>query len=169
MDIALALGSLVPGARFGGSLTANTREAYDALRWEDGRSKPTWSELEAAWLMLAREAKLSAIHAAKNAARDGGFIVGGVLFDSDAPARIAYMELAAALQQDPTLSTRWKASEGQWVTMDAIKFAEVYEAGRAHIESCFGWQEAREQEISAATTLAELEAVSETYTAPVAA
>lgn len=49
MDVALALESLVPAACRGGSLTDNTREQYDALRWEDKRAKPTWEELEEAW------------------------------------------------------------------------------------------------------------------------
>lgn len=49
MDVALALESLVPAACRGGSLTDNTREQYEALRWEDERAKPTWEELVAAW------------------------------------------------------------------------------------------------------------------------
>ncbi len=49
MDVALALDELVPAACRGGSLTDNTREQYDALRWEDDRPKPTWEQLVAAW------------------------------------------------------------------------------------------------------------------------
>lgn len=100
-------------------------------------------------------AKLAEIQAAKCRARDGGFVVDGVRFDSDLAARTAYAELAIAMQQDPAFSTRWRASEGQWVTMDAALFQQVYAAGRAHIESCFAWQEVREQEIEAALALAE--------------
>lgn len=49
MDVLLALAHLRPAPKFGGSLTANTREAYEAIRWEDERPKPSWSDLEAAW------------------------------------------------------------------------------------------------------------------------
>ncbi|WP_110995378.1 DUF4376 domain-containing protein [Pseudomonas sichuanensis] len=49
MDVALALEDLVPAACRGGSLTDNTREQYEALRWEDERPQPTWEQLEAAW------------------------------------------------------------------------------------------------------------------------
>lgn len=49
MDVAIALDLLVPGAAYGGSLTANTRVAYEALRWEDARPQPSWSDLEGAW------------------------------------------------------------------------------------------------------------------------
>lgn len=47
MDVAAALDFLVPGAIYYGSLTANTLEAYEAIRWEDEREKPTWEDLEA--------------------------------------------------------------------------------------------------------------------------
>ena len=47
-DVATALETLVPAAKYGGSLTANTREAFDALRWEDDRPKPSWDDVEAA-------------------------------------------------------------------------------------------------------------------------
>lgn len=46
-DIALAIEKLVPGAKYGGSTTSNTKAQFDSLRWEDERKKPTWEELEA--------------------------------------------------------------------------------------------------------------------------
>ena len=47
MDVASRLDALVPAAKYGGSLTANTQGAYDALRWADTRTKPTWADIEA--------------------------------------------------------------------------------------------------------------------------
>jgi len=41
-EIAIGLDALVPGAKYRGSLTENTRAAFDALVWEDQRAKPTW-------------------------------------------------------------------------------------------------------------------------------
>ncbi len=49
IDIALAIEYLVPSAEYGGSTTANTKEAYEKLRWTDKRKKPKWSELEKAY------------------------------------------------------------------------------------------------------------------------
>lgn len=46
-DVALALDVLVPGAAYGGSLTANTKAAYDSIRWEDDRPKPSWTDVQA--------------------------------------------------------------------------------------------------------------------------
>lgn len=46
MDVALAIDALIPGAQYGGSVTANTREAFDGIRWDDTRPRPTWEELQ---------------------------------------------------------------------------------------------------------------------------
>lgn len=102
-----------------------------------------------------RAGLLAEIGARKNALRDGGFLVDGVLWDSDAGARLAYAELAQRLAANPSFSTRWKASESQWVTMTAALFAAVYTAGAAHIAAAFAWQEAEESRL-AATPDAEL-------------
>lgn len=49
MDIALVLDRLTPGAAYFGSLTDNTKEAFDKIRWHDPRTKPTWKEMKAKW------------------------------------------------------------------------------------------------------------------------
>jgi len=48
MDIALAIERLIPVAKYGGSVTANTKTSYDALRWEDTRPKPRWTAIQRA-------------------------------------------------------------------------------------------------------------------------
>lgn len=47
MDISLAIEMLIPAAQYGGSLTDNTQEAFDALQWTDERTKPTWDAVQA--------------------------------------------------------------------------------------------------------------------------
>lgn len=105
--------------------------------------------------------KLTAIQAGKNKARDGGFVHDGVRYDSDAEARLAYLELSTKLSQDPAYSTPWKASAGVWVTMNAALFAALQPAYEAHISACFAWQAAREAEVAAAQTVEAVRAVSE--------
>lgn len=51
-DLTIALQLILPGAQYGGSLTDNTREAYEALTWEDNRPKPSWAEIDAAHVKL---------------------------------------------------------------------------------------------------------------------
>ncbi len=117
--------------------------------------EPTLAELKAA--------KLVAIQAEKKRVRDAGFMVEGVLFDSDLPARTAYLELASELEADSTYTAQWKANPTDWVTMDATLFAKVRDAGKAHIAAVFAWQAARSAEVEAATTAAEVGAVSSSY------
>lgn len=95
-------------------------------------------------------AKMERINAGKNAALDGGFVYDGTLYDSDAKARLAYLELATKLASDPTYTTGWKASSGVWVTMTASLFSALRTAYESHIAGCFSWQAAREQELAAA-------------------
>lgn len=98
--------------------------------------------------------KMEAINAGKNVALDAGFQSGATFYDSDAKARLAYLELALKLGQTPAYETDWKASRGVWVTMNAALFAAVQPAYEAHIQACFAWQAAREMEVAAAVVLA---------------
>lgn len=88
---------------------------------------------------LISEATSQWANAEKKAMLDAGFMVDGTLFDSDTNARLAYAELAMALQADPVYTTPWKASDGVWVTMNAELYAQVYAAGKEHVQSVFAW------------------------------
>jgi hypothetical protein len=94
-------------------------------------------------------AKAAEVQAEKCRARDAGFWVDGVRFDSDQSARTAYLELADMLTAVPAYSTPWKASPGAWVTMDAVLYAKVRAAGAAHVSACFAWQSVRDAELAA--------------------
>ncbi len=52
MDIALILDRLIPAGNWQGSVTENTFEAYKKIRWNDNRTKPTWEEVKAAWIII---------------------------------------------------------------------------------------------------------------------
>ena len=120
------------------------------------------SSLPTPSLSDTKTAKLHRINDAKNTYLDGGFLHNGVLFDSDIKARAAYLELAYKFGQDPMyVKDGWKASTGVWVTMDAALFAALQPDYEAHIDWCFVWQKAKEMEVAAAQTVAEVEAVSE--------
>ena len=57
MDIALGIEALVPAAHYFGSTTANTKEAFDDLNWQDERAKPTWKQVQDAYTALPEEIK----------------------------------------------------------------------------------------------------------------
>jgi hypothetical protein len=92
---------------------------------------------------------LAAINAEKNRRRDGGFTVDGVLWDSDYAARLAYAEVRTAFDADPAYTVEWKASAGQWVTLDKALYDAVRAAGAAHIAAAFAWQRQKEEELAA--------------------
>lgn len=48
MDIARALESLIPNAKFKGTMKDNTWEQFEAVEWIDKRRKPTRAEIETA-------------------------------------------------------------------------------------------------------------------------
>jgi len=92
----------------------------------------------------------------KKALLDGGFTLEGVAYDSDINARMAYAELGMRISQDPTYSTPWKASAGQWVTMNATLYQQIASAGEAHIGGVFAWLAGVQSAINSATSIQEL-------------
>lgn len=54
MDIALAITSIKPGAEYFGSVVGNTKEVWERVVWADTGLKPTWEEIEAAWLEIEK-------------------------------------------------------------------------------------------------------------------
>lgn len=52
MDVALAIEALLPAAEYFGSTTPNTKDCLDNLDWQDSRTKPTWKQVQDAWVIL---------------------------------------------------------------------------------------------------------------------
>ncbi len=67
LDVALAIEALLPAAEYFGSTTANTKECFDNLQWQDNRPKPNWKQIQDAWVIL--EPKLIAEAEAKAQAK----------------------------------------------------------------------------------------------------
>jgi hypothetical protein len=106
MDVALALEALVPAACRGGSLTDNTREQYDALRWEDERPKPTWAELESAWVVQQPElAREDFKECRRRAVAAITVEVGGLVFDGNEVSQSRMARAILSLEDDE--QTTW--------------------------------------------------------------
>ena len=67
IDIRTALEQLGTAWQFGGSVTDGTQQAWDAVDWEDSRSKPTWAELCAAHASAVHAGLFAALRAARDA------------------------------------------------------------------------------------------------------
>jgi len=138
-----------------------TDKSWYEQRWEvvniaDSMTTEAYQEFETNYINNLKSQKLTQVQEKKNQMRDAGFFVNEILFDSDMAARTAYLELAMQIQMNPAFTIKWKASNGVWVDMNASLFQSVMTAGKAHIEYCFAWQEAKEIEIKAATTADEV-------------
>lgn len=67
INIRMALEELGTGWRFGGSVTDGSASAWDAVTWEDQRSKPTWADLCAAHANALHAGLFAALRAARDA------------------------------------------------------------------------------------------------------
>lgn len=105
------------------------------------------------------EQKLEQLQAEKARVMNGGFMHGGVLYDSDLAARTAYLELAVKLGQTPGYATAWKASGESWVEMNAALFASLQPAYETHVSGCFAWQAGKQAEVAAALATEDREAL----------
>jgi hypothetical protein len=63
------------------------------------------------------------------------------------------------MNDDPTYTTYWKASTGNWVNMTAELFTQVKAAYEVHVNACFTWQAMREQEVALAVANGDIEAL----------
>ena len=50
MDLALAIEKIYLDAQYFGSTAENTKEQFDNLNWQDERPKPTWKQIQDAWI-----------------------------------------------------------------------------------------------------------------------
>ena len=119
------------------------------------------------WILdidLAKKDVYSAIQTEKKQVRDGGVTIDDVLFDTDVNARISYQEFQSGLSADASYTVNaWRASNGNFVVMESGLFSQVITASETLRTAVFEWQKAKEAEVSAATTLAELELISTEY------
>lgn len=130
MDIAMALDALCPGAKYSGSVTANSRSAFDEIEWRDERSKPAWEELVQAPINAASTAE---IDDERDRRIDAGIEFQGVMFQSRATdreniagaAQLGFMAVVAGAQSgdlrwsSPDADFTWIASDNTLVPMDA--------------------------------------------------
>lgn len=174
MDIALAVDNILPGAKYFGSVTANTQEAWDAVVWKDSRiDKPTWEELEAAMpdpILEARAAKQAEIMQKYDAAFAG--------IEATYPAKeregwtIQEAE-ARALQENPEAETPVlsmlvveRGIEGETVEILAAKVMAHAEHWRTVYAHLTGQQQRMHAEVSALDTVEAVQGYDVSYTMP---
>lgn len=117
-DIAAALERLVPGPKYFGSLTANTRQAYNLVIWKDKRRKPAFEELLEVDLTQIPKPELKKKLATMRWRRSiGGLKFCDHVFHTDAASQSAIAMAAIAALHDDKTSISWKISDGEFVTL----------------------------------------------------
>ena len=55
MDLALAIEKIYLDAQYFGSTAENTKDEFDNLNWQDERQKPTWKQVQDAWVKYEKD------------------------------------------------------------------------------------------------------------------
>lgn len=107
----------------------------------------------------AKENKYAEIAAARYNAEIAGVIVNGVSIKTDRESQGLITGAALKALQDNTYTCKWKGIDG-FVELTAPQIIAVADAVRQHVQSCFDHEAELLPLIEAATTEAELEAIS---------
>ena len=98
IDIRTALDQMGTGWKFGGSVTDGTKEAWDAVVWEDEREKPSWEELCAAHAGIESKNQKEVMRVAAQTALDKSDLVALRCFKNGVPFPAEWATYCAALR-----------------------------------------------------------------------
>lgn len=136
-------------------ITAPGIDVPEGCLREDPPGKYYTTHDGAAWIFDTAKARAdikAAVHNEKKRVRDSGVTVDGIRFDTDLTARVSYREFADQAALDPAYTVPdWRASQGVFVTMDAVLHARVAEAGKQLFTHVFAWQRQQEAKVDDAT------------------
>lgn len=154
-DLVLEQVANVPAAWIGGGWSLS-----EAGEWEvHDQALVDAAEVSAPHdLAEARSAKLAALAAYRYDREVAGTIAGGVEVRTDRDSQALLTGAAVAAMLNGEYEVAWKAVAG-WVTLDAASIIALASAVRAHVQACFDRERALTQEIEAAMTAEELQAV----------
>lgn len=113
--------------------------------------KPSFNDLKAA--------KYDDIAAARYTAETGGCTVDGVMIATDRGSQALLTAAVVTARLDPEFKTRWKCADGHFVTLDAFQLRAIGDAVIAHVEGCFAREGELCEQIDAAQTPEELDAI----------
>ena len=89
----------------------------------------------------------------------GGIDVGGLPVRTDRLTVARIYQANALAVADPTFTTDWKIGDGSFITVDATLIGSLTDAITSHIQTSFSREKTINDEITAATTIAELQAI----------
>lgn len=112
---------------------------------------PTLDELKAR--------KKADVATARYEAETGGCTVDGVMIATDRGSQALLTAAVVMARLDPEFKTKWKCADGSFKQLDAFQLRAIGDAVIAHVESCFAREGELCEQIDAATTPEELDAI----------
>ena len=106
-----------------------------------------------------RQLKKDEIAAARYAAETGGCMVDGVTIATDRGSQALLTAAVVMARLDPEFKTQWKCADGRFKQLDAFQLRTIGDAVIAHVESCFAREGELCEQIDAAQTPEELDAI----------
>lgn len=137
MTIAIALETVMPGALYSGSLTADTPEAYAAIQWLDTRPKPPYEKVAAAIPNVVKDNLKAYAAKLRFERQSGGYTYQGRKYDSDANSITALTMAFSLAKANNSYNTKWKLADGSFVPMNAANIIGVYNAVTGFIQALF--------------------------------
>jgi len=89
----------------------------------------------------------------------GGIDVGGLPVRTDRLTVARIYQANSLAIHDPTFTTDWKIGDGTFIAVDATLIGSISDAITSHIQTSFSREKTINDEITAATTIAELQAI----------
>jgi hypothetical protein len=91
-------------------------------------------------------------------AETGGITINGVEIATDRESQALLTGAVLAAQDNPEYVVNWKAQNG-WAVLDTATILAAADAVRNHVQACFDREKLLQEQVEAATTIEELEAV----------
>lgn len=133
------------------ALLAEVLAAWGDMPTIEDDPKPTFDEL--------KTAKYAEIAAARYAAETGGCTVDGVTIATDRGSQALLTAAVVTARLEPEFKVLWKCADGHFVELNSVQFKAIGDAVTAHVEACFACEAELCEQIDAAQTPEELDAI----------
>jgi Domain of unknown function (DUF4376) len=95
----------------------------------------------------------------REVAEADGVLIDGNLFETSFEAQVKYLGSLVFATRDPNYSGEWKTVNNGYVTLDALGVYTVCSGIMTYIQNCSVWEQDLLQDIAAATTVTQLQAI----------
>lgn len=95
----------------------------------------------------------------REAAEADGVLINGNLYDTSFDAQVKYLGSLVFATRDPNYSGEWKTLNNGYVTLDSLGVYTVCSGIMTYLQNCSVWEQDLLAAISAATTVAQLQAI----------